>query len=465
MSILSVAFVAFVLVLLVLYYLTPAFCSPYILFAGSVFFYLQFDKRYALFLCASILCTFIGARWIGKTHKKKLRSFLLAMVLLLNIGTLFCVKFIPFCSWIVPVGISFYTLQVCGYVIDVYRRKYAPEKNIFKYATFASFFPLILQGPISRYDQLSTTLFAGRNRHDFYENITSGAQLALWGFFKKLVIADRAGMMANAVFGNLEHYSGVAVIMAVLCYTVQIYTDFSGCVDICRGVAKCFGVDVIDNFKQPYFSTSIQDFWRRWHIALSSWLKDYVYIPLGGNRLGTTRKYINLLIVFFVSGLWHGVGFHFILWGLLQGVFQIIGALTLPAKKRLCTVLHIDRSASWFVWGQRLITFILINISWIFFRVSTGEIGTVFTNLFRFETTAELLPALDIPDLFVLGISVLLLIVVGYYREKGYSIRKQVAKCPLPVAWTLYLVLFLVVLIFGIYGPGYSDQAFIYMNF
>ena len=465
MSILSITFICFVIILLAIYYLTPAFCSPYILLAGSVFFYLQFDKRYALFLLASILCTFLGALWISKAKKQNLRKFLLGIVLFLNVGTLFCVKFIPFCSVIVPVGISFYTLQVCGYVIDVYRGKYQPERNVFKYATFASFFPLILQGPISRYDQLSTTLFAGRNRRLFYENVTSGAQLALWGFFKKLVIADRAGILANAVFGNVDKYSGVAVLLGVLCYTIQIYTDFSGCVDICRGVSKCFGVDVIDNFKQPYFSTSIQDFWRRWHIALSSWLKDYVYIPLGGNRLGTARKYVNLLIVFFVSGLWHGVGFHFILWGLLQGVFQIIGTLTHPAKKRLCTILHVDPSATWFVWLRRLINFILINISWIFFRVNTRTIVNVFKAMFRMTASAEMLPALDLPDICVLALGVLLLIVVGYYREKGYSIRNQVAKCPLPVAWSLYLGLFLIVLIFGIYGPGYSDQAFIYMNF
>ena len=167
----------------------------------------------------------------------------------------------------------------------------------------------------------------------------------LWGFFKKLVIADRASLMVNEVFNNSSTYSGAIVIVAILLYTLQIYTDFSGCVDICRGAAQLYGINVIENFKQPYFAISIQDFWKRWHIALSSWFRDYLYIPLGGNRKGTVRKYINLLVVFFVSGLWHGEGIHFIVWGLLQAVFQIIGATTLSFKEKVYARLRINRSS------------------------------------------------------------------------------------------------------------------------
>jgi len=349
MSILSVPFLFFLIALMGLYYLLPAKWAPYVLLAGNLYFYLQFDWRYAIFLSLSILCTFFGGWWIQGSQGRG-RKAALATVLILNIGCLFTVKFAPWlcgiadrafhtelsdltASILVPLGISFYTLQLCGYCIDIYRQKYPAATNFFKYASFSTFFPLMLQGPISRYDQLGEQLFQKAPKKEFYQNLTSGAQLMLWGFFKKLVLADRAAIAVNLVFQTPEEYSGITVAVAALCYTLQIYADFSGCVDICRGAARIFGIHVIKNFQQPYFATSIQDFWRRWHIALSSWLRDYVYFPLGGNRKGTLRKYVNLFIVFMVSGLWHGVGFNFLVWGALQAVFQIAGALLLPLVK------------------------------------------------------------------------------------------------------------------------------------
>lgn len=481
MSILSLNFIAFVITIFILYYILPSRWSPYVLLAGSVVFYLCFDLRYSLFLLFSVVSTFFGAIFIEKMEKIAIKKAVLSAVLILNIGVLFFVKFVPWLiemsnetfktsfsaiSVLVPVGISFYTLQVLGYCIDVYKSKYKAEKNIFKFASFATFFPLMLQGPISRYDQLSKTLFQKKKVAEIYENLTAGAQLALWGFFKKLVIADRAALLANMVFDNHSDYSGFAVILAAFCYTIQIYTDFSGCVDICRGVAKVFGVDVIENFKQPYFSVSIQDFWKRWHIALSSWFRDYIYISLGGNRKGVFRKYVNLIIVFLVSGLWHGVGFHFIIWGLLQAFYQIVGILTLPAKKKLCSILKINRESQAYIWFQRIITFSLVNVSWVFFRgADMGVIGEMLGSMFRFVPGAEIVPALDFADCVILLLGCVLLLVVGHYREKGISIRESVASTPIPVRWTVYLVLFLAVLVLGIYGPGYSDSAFIYMNF
>lgn len=481
MSILSISFLAFVLVLIALYYLLPKKFSPYIILLGSVYFYTRFDYRYSLYLLGSVITVYLGAILIHHLKTKGLKKLFLSIVLISNIGLLFFVKFVPFIldmlkdikgfptlslSVLVPLGISFYTLQLCGYLIDVYRNKYKPEYNFFKFASFSTFFPLMLQGPISRYEQLSATLFAERKRDEFYENITSGAQIMLWGFFKKLVIADRAALLVNEVFDNHNIYTGVAVILAALCYTLQIYTDFSGCVDICRGAAKTFGIQVIDNFRQPYLSTSIQDFWKRWHISLSSWFRDYLYIPLGGNRKGVARKYLNLIIVFFVSGLWHGVGVHYIIWGLLQGFYQIIGAITLPLKEKICALLKINRKGDVSIWFRRFITFILVNISWVFFRaVDTPAIFEMLSSMFRFNKDAELLPVLDFSDFAILALGSLALLIIGFYREKGISIRQKVAACPIPVRWALYLSLFLIILIFGIYGPGYSDSAFIYMNF
>ncbi len=483
MSILSVYFLLFLLLLTIIYYIVPNKVKPFVILAGNIYFYLQFDLRYSIFLLFSILTVYFGALFIERSKTLKIKKFILGTVLSLNIGLLFFVKFVPYIltklqtlytydpsnivnSIIVPVGIAFYTLQLSGYIIDVYRGKYKADKNFIKFASFSTFFPLMLQGPISRYDQLAGQLYNKSKLTDIYHNYTYGAQLMLWGFFKKLVIADRAALLVNEVFDNFTSYSGFTVVIAILLYTIQIYTDFSGCVDICRGAAKLFCIDIIENFKQPYFSKSIQDFWRRWHISLSSWFRDYLYIPLGGNRKGIVRKYINLLIVFFVSGLWHGVGIHYIVWGIMQGVFQIAGALTLPFKEKLSVRFKIDRSKGFSLLMQRLITFVLINLSWLVFRAkSTKAALSMLGSIFTFAPIGNSLPQLTIPDLIILAVALTIMFVTSYYKEKGHCIRDILAKTYLPLRWCIFLLGFAIVLIFGIYGPGYSDASFIYMNF
>lgn len=482
MSILSVAFLTFLLILAVVFHLAPPKIRPYVILVGNIYFFLQFDWRYSLFLLFSIVTTYTGALLIQRLNKRK--KVVLATVVILNVGVLFFVKYVPWLlsitsgmldfdagsiidKIIVPLGISFYTLQVCGYCVDVYRGKYSAEKNFFKFTSFATFFPLMMQGPISRFDQLGDQLWKKEKLDSVYHNFTYGAQLMLWGFFKKMVIADRAALAVDTVFGDQYSYSGWAVFWAILCYTVQIYTDFSGCVDISRGAAQLFGIKIIENFKHPYFATSIQDFWKRWHIALSSWLRDYVYIPLGGNRKGTVRKYINMLIVFFVSGVWHGVGYHYIAWGILQGVYQIIGALTLKPKQKLCALMHINRESAVFKNIQRFITFILVNISWVVFRANNTKgalelLGSIFT----FTPLPDRnIPGLDFLDTAVLVAAIAVLFIVSYYQNKGHCIRDEIAKTALPVRWTVYILAFLAVLILGIYGPGFSASSFIYMNF
>lgn len=367
---------------------------------------------------------------------------------------------------IIPIGISFYTLQLCGYCIDVYLKKYPAEINFFKYASFSLFFPIILQGPISRYDQLGKQLFNEKDTNNFYENLTFGTQLILWGFFKKLVIADRCALIVNLVFNNHANYFGLPVLVASILYTLQIYTDFSGCVDISRGVARIFGIDLIDNFRQPYFSTSIQDFWKRWHISLSSWLRDYVYIPLGGNRKGKTRKFFNLIFTFLVSGLWHGVGVHFIIWGLLQAILQIISTLTIGIREKACNILHIDRKRNAYKVFQIAITICLINFSWIFFRADGSMVAVqMVSSIFKDVNLSGLLEITDFTDLIIILLSTLLLFIVSTFKYEGRSVRKMIARCNLPVRWTIWIMLLFIVVIFGVYGPGYSSASFIYMNF
>ncbi len=483
MSTLSVAFLTFLLILAVAYHIAPPKVKPYIILLGNVYFFIQFDIRYSIFLLFSILTVFFGTILMEKAEKAIAKKAILSLTLVLNIGLLFFVKYVPWllglassvlpfdavgfaAKIIVPVGISFYTLQICGYMVDVYRNKYSAEKNFFKFASFSTFFPLMLQGPISRYDQLADQLWYQAKRSEIYHNFTYGAQLMLWGFFKKLVIADRAAIAVNAVFAEESQFKGIAVIIGILCYTVQIYTDFSGCVDISRGAAQLFGINVMENFKHPYFATSIQDFWKRWHIALSSWLRDYVYISLGGNRKGAVRKYINMIIVFFVSGLWHGVGIHYIIWGLLQAFYQIVGALTLKPKKKLCELLHINRESVIFKNYQRLVTFILVNVSWVIFRATgTTAAINILKNAIVFNSGYEVLPEISFFDAVVLVAAIAVLFFVSYYQNKGCHIRDEISKTATPVRWTIFLLAFVVILILGIYGPGYSSASFIYMNF
>lgn len=485
MSILSVTFLAFLALLTAVYHLVPGKVKPYVLFAGSIIFYLSFDLRYSLFLIFTVITTFfcgILTEKYGEPTKKKL---CLAATLILNIAVLVTVKYLPYTvslagpligkdfsafKLIVPVGISFYTLQAAGYCIDVYRGDIKAERNFIKYASFAIFFPLILQGPISRYSQLADQLFSKKRVEDIYRAVTFGSQLMLWGFFKKLVIADRAAILVNTVFDNHTQYTALPILAAALLYTVQIYTDFSGCVDICRGAGELFGIRIIDNFRQPYFAVSIPDFWRRWHIALSSWLRDYLYIPLGGNRKGKVRKYINIFIVFLVSGFWHGVGLQYIAWGMLHGGYQIAGGITLPARKKLCSRLHINRESAPYKLFQQIFTFALIVESWIFFRSDSVTTALRMTKrlIFNWDGTplSSLLDlGLDAYDFIILAAALAVLFTVSLMRAKKIPIREKTAKFPLPLRWVIYLAVFAAVLIFGIYGPGYSDASFIYMNF
>lgn len=481
MSILSVYFLLFLFLSVIVYYSISNKLKPFVILAANIYFYLQFGFKHIPFLFISVVTIFVGAILIDKFSRKVIKKLILGFLLFINIGFLFYVKFTPYLiglaqriitfdasnilkTIIVPVGVAFYTLQVCGYLIDVYRNKYSSEKNFLKFVAFSTFFPLMLQGPISRYDQLANQVYNKAKREYIYRNFTYGAQLMLWGFFKKLVIADRAAIYVNEVFDNYNSFSGFTIVVAILLYTIQIYTDFSGCVDICRGAAQLFGIDVIENFKQPYFAKSIQDFWRRWHIALSSWFRDYIYISLGGNRKGVFRKYINILIVFFVSGLWHGVGIHYIVWGLMQGIFQIIGAITLPVKEKISVRLKVNRESGIPLLIQHLTTFILINLSWLVFRAN-GTIAAInmFKSIFTFSPMS--LVNLTHLDFIILVLSILLVFTVSYYKEKGYSMRCELSKQILPIRWGIFLFLFVAVVIFGIYGPGYSDSSFIYMNF
>lgn len=271
----------------------------------------------------------------------------------------------------VPIGISFYSLQILGYLIDVWRGRAQAEKNPLDYAVFITFFPLVLSGPIERSHGLLRQLRQPANTEYSYARVRAGLLDVIWGFFLKMVIADRASVIVSTVFDNYESYKGLPLIIASVTYAIQLYADFAGYSYTACGLAKILGFDIIVNFKEPYFAKTVGEFWKRWHISLSSWLKDYVYIPLGGSRCAKWRRYINLMATFLVSGLWHGAAWHFVVWGGLHALYQIAGDVLKPVANKINRLLNEDIGSFSYRFVRRLRTFILIDIAWVYFRASS----------------------------------------------------------------------------------------------
>ena len=466
MQLVSVWFLVFCGCVCLLYFCLP-WIQPYVLLAASCAFYSCFGGVSFAFIGASAASIWIGGLAIGRMQRGG--DWLLGAVVVFNVGIMVMLKYVhPWSSVVVPLGISFYSLQAISYVWDVKRGTIPAERNPLKLALYLIFFPTVMQGPISRYGQLGVQLWT---RHSYsWDMMQSGLELALWGYFKKMVIADRAAMLADAVFAPGATMEGFPVVLGVVCYSIQIYADFSGCVDICRGICEVMGINLIENFKHPYFATSIKDFWRRWHIALSSWLKDYVYIPLGGNRYGALRKNLNVLIVFGVSGVWHGVGINFFIWGLLHGVYQVFDALTGGIRKRIVALCQLDENAFSFRFGQRIWTFALVTFAWIFFRAPTlADAWSVIKRMCVFNPWtltdgSYLKHGLDAKDLDVLVLSLVVLLVVSIMQDQ-FKVREWLARQMLWFRWLICLCAVFGTIIFGIYGPGYNASQFIYMQF
>ena len=485
----SLEFLIFFPIVTLVYFLIPQKYRYLWLLGTSYYFYSCWNAQYALLMATSTVITYLSGIFIDRAKTDTGRKLSVAVSFVLNLAILFYFKYfyftmdninmvrglfglselVPKFDVILPVGISFYTFQALSYTMDVYRKEITPEKNIFRYALFVSFFPQLVAGPIERSKNLLTQL---REEHKFdYNRARCGLLVMLWGFFLKLVIADRAAILVNTVYDKSSEFGGEMLLFATICFALQIYCDFASYSIIAKGAAKVMGFELMDNFRQPYFSTSIAEFWRRWHISLSSWFKDYLYIPLGGNRKGTVRKYFNLMVVFLVSGLWHGASWNFVIWGFLHGVYQIFGAVTLGARKCLCKVLRIDRSRSFYKMFQRIITFALVTFGWIFFRSEglTQALGIIKSIFSDFEPgvllTAITGAGLDKANLIMLAISTLILVLVSMKEQTGVNLFESIEKMYLPARWSVYFGLLFAVLIFGIYGPGFEASQFIYFQF
>ena len=469
MDFLSLTFAVFFIISVICYYAVPKKLRWGVLLLSSIFFYVWSVPYLIGYLLFSAVTTYFYGTWTEK-HKEH-GKVLLALVILANLAVLLTVKFAPLAgiSILAPMGISFYTLQVIAYCVDVYKGKTEAQSNFFKYLLFVSFFPQILQGPIPRYNQLKEQLFEG---HVFdYKTVKFGFQLILWGMFLKMVIADRAAIFVNAVFPEYHLYEGTVLAVAAVLYSIQLYTDFLGCVCIAMGAAEVYGIKLQTNFERPYMAVSIKDFWRRWHISLSSWLRDYVYIPLGGNRKGKLRRYINLMLTFLVSGIWHGSGLQYIFWGLMQGGYQVAGEILQPIRKKVRNVLKIDENSGFYVLWQRACTFVLITISWVIFRSANLRAGlsmlkrivTDITPWVLFDGTLYEF-GIEARSFMALILCIVLVMVIEHFQEKG-NIREMLSQQHIIVRWSIYLGAIALVAVLGVYGPGYSATQFLYGQF
>ena len=378
----SLDFLLFFPIVCITYWILPnKIRNPFLLIA-SYYFYLNWKPIYGLLIFCSTIITWLCSLGIDKTEKKEYKKSILLFCLISNLYILFLFKYanfftssvnacfemlgirleIPQMNILLPVGISFYTFQAIGYTIDVYRKTILPEKNFFTYALFVSFFPQLVAGPIERAKNLLPQF---HSKHIFnQEKALEGLKLMIWGYFMKLCIAERLSPYVDAVYNNYHQHNGTSLLLATFFFTFQIFCDFGGYSLIAIGAAKCMNFELMQNFNRPYFAINIKQFWRKWHISLSTWFMDYVYIPLGGNRCKTTKHLKNLFVTFFVSGLWHGANWTFIAWGSLHGIYLIVGILKnkyLP-KVKAPSVIHTIVNV--------IVTFCLVMFAWIFFRAN-----------------------------------------------------------------------------------------------
>lgn len=468
----SLAFLLFFPIVCALYYAIPSARVKernLLLLMASYYFYMNWEPVYAILLLMSTIITYFAAFGMGYFKDKRIRKIYLVSGLVFNLAILFLFKYynflasnieevlqisglglhIPKFYMLLPVGISFYIFQALGYSIDVYRQTTKVEHDFLTYALFVSFFPQLVAGPIERSRNLLPQ-FQQRHRFD-YDEIMAGVKLMLWGYFLKLVLADRCSLYVNAVFNNLEMHNGGSYLLASLLFAFQIYGDFAGYSLIAIGVARVMGFRLMENFRRPYFACSIGEFWHRWHISLSTWFKDYVYIPLGGNRSNKTRHYFNLMVTFMVSGIWHGANWTFLCWGSLHGI--------LLCMEKACGIGKQDYSG-YKKLSHWAVTFALVCLSWILFRASNlNDAVTIVSGI---------VCKMDIPnvtfamftELCLAAFAMTLLLIRELSDE--FCLKWHISKSSYWLVQHLYIVgMIAMILLFGVLG---GDQ-FIYFQF
>lgn len=521
MSLISMKFLLFVLIAVIGYYSIPKKIQWIWLLILSYIYYASSGIKIVFFILFSTITTYMAGILLHKistnyaenqdTNKSlkkqqiiKQKRFIVVATLILNFGMLGVLKYtnfvidifnhisgeqIPFFNFLLPLGISFYTFQSMGYLLDVYWERYKPEFNFFRFALFVSFFPQILQGPISRFDRLAHQLF---EEHTFkWEQAEASVQRILWGFFKKMVLADNAAMFVDGIFNRYQEFPGLSIV-AVLGYSIQLYGDFSGGIDVVIGIAGLFGIKLEENFKQPFFARSISDFWHRWHITLGTWMKDYIFYPISlskwmskfgkfskktfGKKVGRTLPIcVANIVVFLVVGIWHGAAWKFIVYGLYNGFIIAFSGLMAANYQKWRKACHInDKSKVWIVF-QIVRTFILVNISWFFDRADSVRQALIMMKnaVTHFEMNSLLNGSILETGKSVQNFSIIILIillfgcaivfVVSFMQENKIAVQQVLLSRPVMIRWAVYLMLLFALPILG--QPPTSSGGFIYAQF
>lgn len=509
MGITSFSFLCFFAGVLALYYLIPKRVQWMFLLLISILYFLTAGEPWLLlYPAAAITTVYAGALYIDGVKDQKKKKVALSLVVVFCLFLLMILKYCNFGIYTynalamrlfpggillstmqlpAPLGISFYTLALLGYLFDVYYEIGKPQRNFLKFALFGFYFPVIVSGPILRYRDMEEQLYSPHKID--YKQITYGLQRMAWGFFKKLVIAERFALVVETVFGDYRTYSGFYIPLAAICFAFQLYADFSGGMDIAIGLSEALGIRVAENFRTPYFSRSIQEFWRRWHITLGEWLKDYLFYPLLRTKLfgqlqEVCRKrfgkktgkqiaiFVPMFLLWFAVGMWHGGAWKFIIGsGLLHWCYIVGGELLTPLWDRMKTLCHMSGDNSFLKGWQQLRTFLLVCAGFVFFRAESFSEGChMYTamlskwNLHILWDGSLLNMGLDIPDILVLVCAWLILVIVSILQQKE-GLRNRIVRRNIVVRWIIWYALLFSVILFGYYGPDYSAAEFIYQGF
>lgn len=464
-----------------------------LLTANYVFFYIISQMLLVWLLTATVVTYFVG-KWIGtisdnKIHlakeQTKIKRKILALGIVVNGSVLVTFKYLGIFGFhpIAPIGISYYTLQTISYMTDVYRGVIKPEKNFAKVALYLSFFPQIMEGPISRFSETADTLYAGEDIK--YENLTLGYQRILWGLFKKMVIADRLATVVSKVFNGYSKLDGATVMIGVICFTFQLYTEFSGCMDIVMGSGIIFGIKLPENFRQPFFADSASDFWHRWHITLGTWFKDYIFYPVSlakpvkktskkiknliGKQAGKfVAPFIALFCVWSLNGLWHGAKTTYIFYGLYYFVLIFIENITEAPMKKFMEKLHIDRNGHWYKGFKIIKLFVIVNIGEMFFRAGSVRSGFLMLKKIIFDFSISGMKwdlGKHTDELIIAFLGLMVVLIVDILHEKNISVREHIYRLRLPVRWGIWYAAIMAVIIFGAYGVGYTVTDMIYASY
>ncbi len=492
----SISFLIFFPVVVAVYFVIPKRLRKYWLLVASYYFYMSWSAKYAVLIFVSTAITYLSGLLLNKVSKEKisLRKWIVAGSFISNLGILFFFKYFNFLienvnalvkifggegsvstiDVLLPVGISFYTFQALSYTVDVYRGEVEAERNFIRYALFVSFFPQLVAGPIERSGKLISQIDRCDKEKLFsYDKFVAGFSMMCWGMFLKMVLADHVSVFVDAVWAKSALAGATACIIAAVGFSIQIYCDFSAYSTIAIGAAKVMGFELMENFNTPYFATSIKDFWRRWHISLSTWFRDYLYIPLGGSRCKKLKKYRNIMITFLVSGLWHGADWTYVLWGGIHGLYQIIADAVKPIRTKLTAYLKINTEAFSNKLGQIAVTFSLTTFAWIFFRADDFDSLKLFLkNLFTRPDPWALFDGslynfgVDAKDFHVIMVALLALLAVEILRaKKNIDFGTFLLKQNLWFRWTVLITLIIACVVYGAYGIKFDSSQFIYFQF